>query len=72
MESGMQLSGSAMSVPIGGSEPHVQQVVQAAHDELRDLLRQRADIMKRIGTVIVTVSVPTRTVQPAPGADVST
>jgi hypothetical protein len=34
----------------------VQQVVKAAHDELRQLMRQRADIMKRIGTVKQTIS----------------
>ena len=36
-------------------DPHVQEVVRAAHDELRGLLRQRADIMKRIGTVKQTI-----------------
>ncbi|MBA3914106.1 MAG: hypothetical protein H0X25_09705 [Acidobacteriales bacterium] len=52
----MQLSSSSsISVPING-EAHVQQVVRAAHDELRDLLRQRADIMKRIGTVKQTIA----------------
>ena len=34
----------------------VQQVVQAAHEELRQLMRQRADIMKRIGTVKQTIA----------------
>ncbi len=34
----------------------VQQVVRAAHDELRQLMRQRADIMKRIGTVKQTIA----------------
>jgi len=34
----------------------VQQVVKAAHDELRQLMRQRAEIMKRIGTVKQTIS----------------
>src|SRR5258708_32329237 len=34
----------------------VQQVVRAAHDELRQLMRQRAEIMKRIGTVKQTIS----------------
>lgn len=36
-------------------DPHVQEVVRAAHDELRQLMRQRADIMKRIGTVKQTI-----------------
>jgi hypothetical protein len=39
----------------GSDDPHVQQVVRAAHDELRQLMRQRADIMKRIGTVKQTI-----------------
>ncbi len=34
----------------------VQQVVTAAHEELRQLMRQRADIMKRIGTVKQTIA----------------
>lgn len=45
----------------GGMDPRisgapVQQVVKAAHDELRQLMRQRADIMKRIGTVKQTIA----------------
>ena len=34
----------------------VQQVVKAAHDELRLLMRQRGEIMKRIGTVKQTIA----------------
>ncbi len=34
----------------------VHQVVKAAHDELRQLLQQRAEIMKRIGTVKQTIA----------------
>jgi hypothetical protein len=37
------------------TEDHVQQVVKSAHDELRSLLKQRAEIMKRIGTVKQTI-----------------
>ncbi|HZQ68259.1 MAG TPA: hypothetical protein VFA68_07050 [Terriglobales bacterium] len=37
------------------NDPHVQQVIRAAHDELRQLMRQRAEIMKRIGTVKQTI-----------------
>ena len=37
-------------------DSHVQEVVKAAHEELRQLLRQRADIMKRIGTLKQTIS----------------
>jgi hypothetical protein len=53
----------AKSVPYGvqgtsapGGEVPVHQVVKAAHDELRMLLQQRADIMKRIGTVKQTIA----------------
>lgn len=35
---------------------HVQEVIRQAHDELRHLLQQRAEIMKRIGTVKQTIS----------------
>jgi len=35
---------------------HVQEVIRQAHDELRQLLHQRAEIMKRIGTVKQTIS----------------
>jgi hypothetical protein len=39
----------------GSSDPHVQEVVRAAHEELRQLLCQRAEVMKRIGTVKQTI-----------------
>ena len=39
----------------GGADPHVQEVLKSAHDELRSLLKQRAEIMKRIGTVKQTI-----------------
>jgi hypothetical protein len=35
---------------------HVEQVLRQAHEELRHLLRQRADVMKRIGTVKQTIA----------------
>lgn len=35
---------------------HVQEVIRQAHDELRQLLKQRAEVMKRIGTVKQTIS----------------
>jgi chorismate mutase len=41
--------------PAGANIP-VNQVVKAAHDELRQLLQQRAEIMKRIGTVKQTIA----------------
>jgi len=40
---------------LSGGDPHVQEVLKSAHEELRTLLRQRADIMKRIGTVKQTI-----------------
>ena len=39
----------------GSGDPHVQEVMRAAHEELKQLLRQRADVMKRIGTVKQTI-----------------
>jgi hypothetical protein len=38
-----------------GADSHVNEVIKAAHDELRQLLKQRAEIMKRIGTVKQTI-----------------
>jgi hypothetical protein len=35
---------------------HVQEVVRQAHDELRYLLQQRAEVMRRIGTIKQTIS----------------
>ena len=35
---------------------HVQQVVREAHDELRHLLQQRADVMRKIGTIKQTIA----------------
>lgn len=43
-------------VDAGIDSGHVQQVVRQAHEELCQLLRQRAEIMKRIGTVKQTIS----------------
>src|SRR5947207_7547941 len=39
----------------GSNDPHVVEVVRQAHEELRQLMRQRAEIMKRIGTVKQTI-----------------
>jgi hypothetical protein len=36
---------------MGSSNVHVQEVVRAAEEDLRQLIRQRTDIVKRIGTV---------------------
>lgn len=38
------------------AQANVHQVVKAAHEELRQLLEQRAEIMKRIGTVKQTIA----------------
>ena len=35
---------------------HVQEVIRQAHEELRVLMQQRADVMKRIGTVKQTIA----------------
>lgn len=48
------LSGFGRSMP-GAADPHVQEVLKSAHEELRLLLKQRAEIMKRIGTVKQTI-----------------
>jgi hypothetical protein len=37
-------------------DSHVQEVVKTAHEELRQLMSQRSDIMKRIGTLKQTIS----------------
>jgi hypothetical protein len=39
-----------------GNDVHIQQVLRSAQEELRDLLKQRAEIMKRIGTVKQTIA----------------
>jgi hypothetical protein len=48
-------NGVAAKLSTSTNDPHVQQVIRAAHDELRQLLRQRGEIMKRIGTVKQTI-----------------
>ena len=40
---------------LSGGDAYVQQVLRTAHQELLSLLQQRADIMKRIGTVKQTI-----------------
>jgi chorismate mutase len=44
------------SVNVLANQVSVHQVVKAAHEELRQLLQQRAEIMKRIGTVKQTIT----------------
>jgi hypothetical protein len=43
------------SIP-GNGNGHVQEVVRQAHQELRELLQQRADVMRRIGTIKQTIA----------------
>ncbi len=54
MENGKNGS-NGISNLAGGNDAHVQEVVRAAHEELRQLMRQRAEVMKRIGTVKQTI-----------------
>jgi hypothetical protein len=42
-------------MPSNGND-HVQEVIRQAHDELRQLLQQRADVMRRIGTIKQTIA----------------
>lgn len=48
------LSSLGRNIP-GTADSHVQEVLKSAHEELRVLLKQRAEIMKRIGTVKQTI-----------------
>ncbi len=48
--------GGLHEIKAPGSEVPVHQVVKAAREELRQLLQQRAGIMKRIGTVKQTIA----------------
>jgi hypothetical protein len=57
MESGQKLSGNGSIKPSERYDVgHVQEVIRQAHDELRQLLQQRAEVMKRIGTVKQTIT----------------
>jgi hypothetical protein len=49
-------NGTGNGTLLRNGDPHVQEVVKAAHEELRQLMRQRAEIMKRIGTLKQTIS----------------
>ena len=40
---------------ISNGNGHVQEVVRQAHEELRQLLQQRAEVMRRIGTIKQTI-----------------
>src|SRR5437667_9751315 len=54
MDNGQGGSHIIKGAPKGGDQ-HVQEVIRTAHEELRQLMRQRAEIMKRIGTVKQTI-----------------
>jgi len=41
---------------LNNGDLHVQEVVKTAHEELRQLMRQRAEVMKRIGTLKQTIA----------------
>ena len=60
MENGQSGNGSmqpgSIKFAAGNDKGHVQEVVRQAHEELRQLLRQRAEVMKRIGTVKQTIA----------------
>ena len=47
--------GQNATVRLRGGDAYVQEVLRTAHQELLALLQQRADIMKRIGTVKQTI-----------------
>jgi hypothetical protein len=52
----MESQGSSIEVMSSQRNGHVQEVVRQAHEELRQLLQQRADVMRRIGTVKQTIA----------------
>jgi hypothetical protein len=56
MEVGNKFADGFHELNSGANGVPVQQVVKAAHEELRQLMRQRAEIMKRIGTVKQTIA----------------
>lgn len=56
MDVGKDSHHSLLEMNTPGHEAPVHQVIKAAHDELLQLLNQRAEIMKRIGTVKQTIA----------------
>jgi len=46
----------AMGSATSNTNGHVQEVVRQAHEELRHLLQQRAEVMRRIGTIKQTIA----------------
>lgn len=56
MRDGQDVDNGTIPSFLNNSDFHVQQVVKTAHEELLQLMRQRADIMKRIGTLKQTIA----------------
>ena len=56
MQHGANGSTTGSGSLLRNGDSHVHEVVKAAHEELRQLMRQRADIMKRIGTLKQTIA----------------
>jgi hypothetical protein len=52
----MQLEQSAAAMKTIPNNGHVEEVVRQAHEELRQLLQQRAEVMRRIGTIKQTIA----------------
>jgi hypothetical protein len=52
----MESQASAIRTVPSTGNGHVQEVVRQAHDELRQLLQQRAEVMRRIGTIKQTIA----------------
>ncbi len=52
----IQESAAARRTITESGNGHVQEVVRQAHEELRQLLQQRAEVMRRIGTIKQTIA----------------
>jgi hypothetical protein len=52
----IQESAGATRMIINTGNGHVEEVVRQAHEELRQLLQQRAEVMRRIGTIKQTIA----------------
>lgn len=52
----MQIGPSVRGSISSNGNGHVQEVVRQAHEELRQLLHQRAEVMRRIGTIKQTIA----------------
>jgi hypothetical protein len=56
MNSGQMQNNETVNKSLSSNgDQNVQEVVKTAHEELRQLMRQRSDIMKRIGTIKQTI-----------------